>query len=152
METKPVLQTENLYRAIQLTRPLLRRISAYVEQELTDTGVSVGQRAVLEVLYNQGPLTAPQLTRMLELKRQFVARMLSEASDAGLVEQLPNPDHARAHMHVLTDAGRAAIETIRDHEMTRLSELEKQFSADEIEAHFKVQQKLISWFSQNLKS
>lgn len=150
MENKPNPHTEKLYRAIQLTRPLLRHISAYVEQELGDSGVTVGQRAVLEVLYTDGPMTAPQLTQKLELKRQFVARMLAEATDAGLATQQANPEHARAHFHVLTDAGHGAIARIREHEMKRLLELEALFTVEEIETHYRVQQVMNRWFAERL--
>lgn len=150
MENKPNPHTEKLYRSIQLTRPLLRHISAYVEQELGDSSVTVGQRAVLEVLYTDGAMTAPQLTQKLELKRQFVGRMLAEATDAGLVTQQANPEHARAHFHVLTDAGHGAIARIREHEMQKLSELEALFTVEEIDTHFRIQAAMNRWFADRL--
>lgn len=147
METHEPSSTEKLYRAIQLTRPLLRNIAAYVEQELGNSGVTVGQRAVLEVLHDGGAMTAPQLTERLELKRQFVARMLAETTELGLTTQQINPEHARAHFHVLTDRGRAAIRAIRDHEMDMLRELEGLFTVEEIDTHFRLQQSMNRWFA-----
>lgn len=147
METHEPSSTEKLYRAIQLTRPLLRNIAAYVEQELGNSGVTVGQRAVLEVLHDGGAMTAPQLTERLELKRQFVARMLAETTELGLTTHQVNPDHVRAHFHTLTDHGRAAIRAIRDHEMDMLRELEGQFTVEEIDTHFRLQQSMNRWFA-----
>ncbi len=63
--------TDLLYQGIQTTRPLLRHITAAVEKKLEGTGVTVGQRAVLEVLLNNPEQTAPEITATLQLKRQF---------------------------------------------------------------------------------
>ena len=136
-----------LYEAIQLTRPLLRHITATVEAQIEESGISVGQRAVLEVLGRDGPLTAPDITLRLQLKRQFVARMLKEARKKDLVEPRDNPDHARAHFYALTPWGRAAIEKIRTREMDLVRDFASRFSDADIEAHHTIQAALNDWFA-----
>lgn len=141
------LPEDILYDAIQLTRPLLRHITAAVEALLLESGITVGQRAVLEVLGRNGAMTAPDLTRRLQLKRQFVARMLTEAKEKELVVSSANPDHARAHFYELTKKGRTAIDGIREKEMALVREFAKRFSAEEITVHHTIQAALNDWFA-----
>jgi DNA-binding MarR family transcriptional regulator len=96
---------EAFFTAIRLTRPLLRHITATVDEGARIHGVTVGQRAVLEALFEAGALSGPQLVSVLALKRQFVFRMLGETDSAGLTLRRPNPKRARAYIHLLTDEG-----------------------------------------------
>ncbi|SDR39589.1 MarR family winged helix-turn-helix transcriptional regulator [Pseudovibrio sp. Tun.PSC04-5.I4] len=137
-----------LYESIQITRPLLRHITNAVEAASLKVGVSVGERAVLEVLYNsEDALTAPQMTELLDLKRQFVARVLATSKAKSFVEEKLNPTHKRAHYHQLTEAGRAAIAEICGAELRVLKSLLQRLSADEVIAHLKVQKALLQCFS-----
>ncbi|WP_025896505.1 MarR family transcriptional regulator [Kordiimonas gwangyangensis] len=80
-----------LYDAVQTTRPLIRNIVAAVDATLKGTGVTVGVRAVLEVLFAADNASLPEVTKHLNLTRQFAHRMLGEAADAGFVERKPSP-------------------------------------------------------------
>ncbi len=134
--------TALLYRGIQTTRPLLRHITAAVEKKLEGTGVTIGQRAVLEALLETPGQTAPQITRALQQKRQFTQRMLAELQAGGLVHAQPNPAHARAHLYVLTEAGMAAITAIRDEEAALVAAFVRSTPAEDIEAFARVQTRL----------
>ncbi|GHB48238.1 hypothetical protein GCM10007094_41830 [Pseudovibrio japonicus] len=137
-----------LYEGIQITRPLLRHITNAVDVGAQRYGVSVGERAILEALLNsEEPLTAPAITERLDLKRQFVARILSACKNAGFVEAQANPAHIRSHFYALTDKGRDAITAIRQAEILRVEELLQSLSADEVRAHLKVQRALLACFS-----
>ncbi len=137
-----------LYEGIQLTRPLLRYITSAVDVTSQKHGVSVGERAVLEVLLNsESPLTAPAITERLDLKRQFVARVLTACKTAGFVKTQANPDHVRSHFYVLTTKGRTAICAIRGAEQAILEELLQSLTADEVRAHLKVQKALFDYFA-----
>ncbi|WP_109310926.1 MarR family transcriptional regulator [Ruegeria sp. AU67] len=72
---------EMLFAGIQLTRPLLRYIKTRVEAGLDGTGVSVGERAILEVLLSAQQATAPELTQIMQVKRQLVGRLLKDLVD-----------------------------------------------------------------------
>lgn len=127
-----------LYQGVQLVRPLLRNITKRVEADLDGTGVSVGQRAVLEALLLLGRATAPQLTQALELKRQFVARELQELHGRGLVVQEPNPKHRTSAFYSLTPESRGLIEAIRAREQREFARFAARYSAEEIAAFHRI--------------
>jgi DNA-binding MarR family transcriptional regulator len=102
--------------------PLYRRVLRAAERESPAiAGVSVGVRAVLDLLARHGPMTVPQMGRAQSLSRQFVQRMVNEAAADGLVELVDNPAHRRSRLVRLTPPGRAAIAavTAREHELLR---------------------------------
>ena len=140
---------EKLYAGVQLTRPLLRNITARVEADLTGTGVSVGQRAILEVLMLTGQATAPEITRMLQISRQFVARELKLLMQNGMIKTVKNPHHQRSNYHQLNAKSRAVISEIRQREMAQFAEFASRFSPEEIDAFLRVQKALNDEFSQN---
>ncbi|MFG2886909.1 MarR family winged helix-turn-helix transcriptional regulator [Streptomyces sp. NPDC048297] len=104
-----------------LVGPLYRRVQRKIEQDASRQGLSVGVRAVLDLLRAHGPMTVPQMGRAQSISRQFVQRMVNDAVSAGLVETAPNPAHARSPLIRLTDTGRTAIETTvtREHALLR---------------------------------
>ncbi|MBL3670044.1 winged helix-turn-helix transcriptional regulator [Streptomyces sp. M2CJ-2] len=84
-------------------------------------GLSVGVRAVLDLLHKHGPMTVPQMGRAQAISRQFVQRMVNDAAARDLVESTPNPAHQRSSLIRLTDEGRAAIAAVvaREHAVLR---------------------------------
>ncbi len=139
MSKKPISKAELLYAGIQMTRPLLRTISNRVEADLEGTGLTVGQRAVLEATLNLEQATAPQLTDFLQLKRQFIAKVLKELLNKEQVEQVSNPRHKRSVFYRLTPSGKALIEKVRKAEMKRLEEFVREFSDEEVETYYRMQ-------------
>ncbi|KUO16074.1 MarR family winged helix-turn-helix transcriptional regulator [Streptomyces dysideae] len=84
-------------------------------------GVSVGVRSVLVLLHRYGPMTVPQMGRVMTLTRQFVQRMVNDAAARGWIEVTPNPAHQRSSLIRITDAGEAVITAIlaREHALNR---------------------------------
>jgi DNA-binding MarR family transcriptional regulator len=109
-----------LMEVFALVGPLYRRVQRRIELDAAQ-GVSVGLRAVLDLLRENGPMTVPQMARAQSLSRQFVQRMVNEGAAGGLVEAVPNPAHARSSLIRLTEAGEAAITAIvtREHALLR---------------------------------
>jgi DNA-binding MarR family transcriptional regulator len=103
-----------------LVGPLYRRVQRKIEQDAAQ-GLSVGVRAVLDLLREHGPMTVPQMGRAQSLSRQFVQRMVNDATARGLVESILNPAHQRSSLIRLTDEGHAAITavTAREHALLR---------------------------------
>ncbi|WP_206337138.1 MULTISPECIES: MarR family winged helix-turn-helix transcriptional regulator [Streptomyces] len=103
-----------------LVGPLYRRVQRKIEQDAAP-GLSVGIRAVLDLLREHGPMTVPQMGRAQSLSRQFVQRMVNDAAASKLVESIPNPAHQRSSLIRLTDDGHAAITavTAREHALLR---------------------------------
>lgn len=133
-----------LYVGVRLLRPLLRRVTARVEQDLLGTGISIGQRAILEALHETKRATAPMLTEWLDMKRQFVARELQTLLHAGMVEKSANPDHARSPFYVLTDVSAGLIGAVREREKKAFSEFAGRFTDEEVFAFRKIMEALHS--------
>ncbi|MFF1724094.1 MarR family winged helix-turn-helix transcriptional regulator [Streptomyces sviceus] len=104
-----------------LVGALYRRGLRKLEQEEADRGMSVGVRSVLVLLHRYGPMTVPQMARIMALTRQFVQRMTNEAMDRGWAEATPNPAHQRSMLIRITDEGVAVITAVlaREHALNR---------------------------------
>ncbi|MFJ8630307.1 MarR family winged helix-turn-helix transcriptional regulator [Streptomyces sp. NPDC093568] len=100
---------------------LYRRGLRKLEQGEEVEGVSVGVRSVLALLHRYGPMTVPQMGRVMTLTRQFVQRMVNDAAARGWVEATPNPAHQRSSLIRITDEGEAVITGIleREHALNR---------------------------------
>ncbi len=142
---------DQLYQAVQATRPLLRNITAAVEQGSQRKGVTVGQRALLEGLSLSPGATAQLLCAELQLKRQYVSRILKELMGAQLIESQPNPKRAGTYCYRLSPAGEETITAIRADEMAKLTRFAQDFSASELVAYHKVQLALTRYFAELAK-
>ncbi|EPH40087.1 helix-turn-helix domain-containing protein [Streptomyces aurantiacus] len=110
-----------LTEVFDLVGPLYRRVQRKVEESEPIEGLSVGVRAVLDLLRKGGPMTVPQMGRAQSLSRQFVQRMVNDAAARGLVEVTDNPAHRRSSLIRLTDEGEAAMAAAaaREHAVMR---------------------------------
>ncbi|WP_432193936.1 MarR family winged helix-turn-helix transcriptional regulator [Streptomyces sp. bgisy027] len=100
---------------------LYRRGLRKLEQGEEVEGASVGVRSVLVLLHRYGPMTVPQMGRLMTLTRQFVQRMVNDALARGWAETTPNPAHQRSSLIRITDEGEAVITAIlaREHALNR---------------------------------
>ncbi|WP_018235963.1 MarR family winged helix-turn-helix transcriptional regulator [Ensifer sp. BR816] len=110
---------ERLYKAIKLVRPVHLNVSRTVEKMLEGAGISVVERAVLELLCEE-PLTVPEAARRLSMKRQFVQRVAAGLIEKGLVEKKPNPEHRRAYFCAPSPAGRDLFNAVHQRELEML--------------------------------
>ncbi len=119
--TEGCTPTEDLlYGVIRRLWPLHRTVVRAVERELTGTGMTAGEHALLDALRSEGPRTVPQLARSMGLDRQPVQRWVNHAVELGLVVTAPNPAHRRSSLIELTPEGAAAIRGIQEFEATEL--------------------------------
>ncbi len=145
----PITPAEQLYAGIQITRPLLRVITERVERDLTGSGISVGQRAILEALLAVGKATAPQLTEMLDVTRQFVGREVKDLLAAGHLETEANPKHRTSVYYLLTAESRQKIESIRASETKTIQAFLMTFTDAEVDAYYRIQKALLTGLAQN---
>ncbi|APG86235.1 MarR family winged helix-turn-helix transcriptional regulator [Sinorhizobium americanum] len=110
---------ERLYKAIKLVRPVHLNLSRTVEKMLEGAGITVAERAVLELLCEE-PLTVPEAARRLSMKRQFVQRVTAGLIDKGLIEKKPNPEHRRAYFCAPSPAGRDLFNAVHQRELEML--------------------------------
>ncbi|MEU4535536.1 MarR family winged helix-turn-helix transcriptional regulator [Streptosporangium sp. NPDC023825] len=129
---------DRLAEVFDLVGPLYRRAQRKVEQDAPIAGLSVGVRAVLNMLCEHGPMTVPQMGRAQALSRQFVQRMINDAAARNLVEFAPNPAHKRSSLIRLTEEGRAAIAAVIDRERAVLRQAGGELSDTEIAACIRV--------------
>lgn len=107
---------DSLYEIIRLVRPLYKTLEASVAQELEKSDVSVSQRAVLEQILDQGPITVPAIGRRLVLPRQFIQKVANELLERGFIRRRENEAHKRSVLLSLTAKGQTAIEQIKARE------------------------------------
>lgn len=85
------------------------RFAEIEDRLLADTGLSSARMRVAGTLEAPGAVrTTPQIARSLGLSRQAVQRLADDLVARGLAVWSDNPDHRRARLLGLTDAGREA--------------------------------------------
>ncbi|GAA4535199.1 MULTISPECIES: MarR family winged helix-turn-helix transcriptional regulator [Nonomuraea] len=134
---------DRLIEVFDLVGPLYRRAHRKVEQDAPVEGLSVGVRAVLNMLREHGPMTVPQMGRAQALSRQFVQRMSNDAAALGLVEFVANPAHKRSSLVRMTEAGRAAITALIDRERAMLAPVGEHVTGAEVDACVRVLSSLL---------
>ncbi|AXE81722.1 MarR family winged helix-turn-helix transcriptional regulator [Streptomyces atratus] len=149
-DTDPPLAPEDLAdrltEVFALVGPLYRRVQRKVEQAAPIEGLSVGVRAVLDLLHEHGPMTVPQMGRAQALSRQFVQRMVNDAAAGQLVEVIPNPAHQRSSLIRLTDGGRAAITAALAREQALLRQVDGNLTDADVTACVRVLSSMLELF------
>ena len=124
--------------------PLYRKVMRVVERDQTESGLSVGVRAVLEQLRREGELTVPQMARTQDLSRQFVQRMVNDAASEGWVELVDNPAHRRSSLVRLTGAGSAAIGAVLEREHRLMGQVGGELTDTEIDTTLRVLREMLA--------
>jgi DNA-binding MarR family transcriptional regulator len=127
-----------LYRVLEQVRPLVLNSARVVEASLKPLGLTVGMRAVLEVLAEHGPATVPAIGERLDLARQGVQRHVNDLIGRDHVVSRANPEHRRSVLIALTETGAEVIGRITDDERRHLSQMAPDCTAQEIAAAVKV--------------
>ncbi|MFD7496272.1 MarR family winged helix-turn-helix transcriptional regulator [Streptomyces sp. NPDC059832] len=135
-----------LTEVFALVGPLYRRVQRKVEQAAPIEGLSVGVRAVLDLLREHGPMTVPQMGRAQALSRQFVQRMVNDAAARRLVETIPNPAHQRSSLVRLTESGRAAITAALTREQFLLRQVDGDLTDADVTACVRVLGRMLDLF------
>jgi DNA-binding MarR family transcriptional regulator len=128
----------DLYEVLEQIRPLVLNSARVVEASLKPLDLTVGMRAVLEVLANHGPATVPAIGAWLDLARQGVQRHVNDLLERGHVESRANPGHRRSVLIALTEAGAETIRHISEDERRHLSRMAQDCTAQEIAGAIKV--------------
>lgn len=139
---------DHLVEVLGLVGLLYRRVLRKVEQTAPSQGLSVGVRAVLDLLREQGTMTVPQMSRTQELSRQFVQRMVHDAAAGQWVETAANPAHRRSPLIRLTDEGLAAITAVTNREKQVLRRTGGDLTDAEIAACVKVLGQMLALFNE----
>ncbi|GIE36463.1 MarR family transcriptional regulator [Actinoplanes italicus] len=127
-----------LYDVLRHVRPLVLNSARVVEAALQGDGLTVGMRAVLEMLAEQGPLTVPDIAERLDLARQGIQRHVNDLMALGCVESRVNPAHRRSVLIATTGAGTALFARIRADELSRLDRMAAGCTDEEIATALRV--------------
>lgn len=129
---------EQLYAVLRYVRPLHLVAARAVTHALAGDRITMGVRAVLEVLTDGGPQPVPAIGRALSMPRQVAQRLCDQALELGLVATAPNPAHKRSRLVTLTDAGRAAFAELHAAELRNLGEIAADLPAGDVAAALRV--------------
>lgn len=105
-------------------RLLYNRIVEVGETLHADEPVTLGMRAVLEYLQENGPTTVPDIARSRSVTRQHIQKLVNGLLDSGLVTLEPNPQHKRSLLVALTADGLRIIQRMRQREARFLDQAE----------------------------
>ena len=114
---------EQVYDVVRLVRPITLASARVVAQSLRQLGLTVGGRAVLELVADGGPTTVPDLARLLDVSRQAIQGLVNDAVASGHVVLMDNPRHRRSPLVGLTARGRDAFAGVRRAELRQLATL-----------------------------
>jgi DNA-binding MarR family transcriptional regulator len=128
------VEAEQLYQVLRYVRPLHIVAARAVTQALAGERITMGIRAVLEVLSDGGPQPVPAIGRALSMPRQVVQRLCDQAIELGLVTSAPNPAHRRSRLITLTDRGSAAFDGLHAAELRNLGEIADGLAAADVAA------------------
>jgi DNA-binding MarR family transcriptional regulator len=95
-------------RLVEAVGAAAARFEDVEDRILADTGLSSARLRVVGALAASGPRTVPQVARSLGISRQAVQRLADDLAARGLTDWEDNPDHRRARLMHLTEAGRSA--------------------------------------------
>ncbi|GAB3258093.1 MarR family winged helix-turn-helix transcriptional regulator [Kineosporia babensis] len=102
-------------------RPLVLNSARAVEALWGPAGVSVGMRAVLQILQHEGPLPVPAIAERLDLARQGVQRHVNDLAALNLVDSRANPGHRRSVLIHTTAQGEELFARLRQSELEHLA-------------------------------
>ena len=108
------------YDVLNVVRPLYQASARAVDVWLRGTGLTVGLRAVLELLLARGPMTVPQIAREFAVTRQSVQALVDAGAASDLLELAENPQHRRSHLVTVTDRGRRTFADVHRRELANL--------------------------------
>ncbi len=131
-------KSTELYNVIRHLRPAFKHISKFVEIRSEEIGLSVGTRAVLEQLAENGPKSVPDMARALMVERQYIQRCVNSLLADGLVGRTPNPTHKKSWLIDLKKEGHERFQRLKAREMTVLDTVSTSLSPSEIQSAIKV--------------
>jgi DNA-binding MarR family transcriptional regulator len=126
------MSQSSLTQLLEAIPPAYHRLGACGDLLHAPLGLSSGMRALLLSIDRLGPMTVSRLAAMRPVSRQFVQRLTDEMLAGGWVTTAPNPSHKRSPLIVITDKGRAALQTMQEVEAPYLDELGAGLSAEDV--------------------
>lgn len=100
------------YQVIWLIRRLFRALAQKSNESLTEFGISVADRAVMEFLYPEKMLSVPEIAEQYKVARQHVQVTVNSLLEKDLVVTADNPRHKRSVLIMLNPKGRKLFDAV----------------------------------------
>ncbi|WP_261843824.1 MarR family winged helix-turn-helix transcriptional regulator [Aliamphritea ceti] len=114
------------------------------DQLVKDVGLTSARWKVLGALSSgPGSMTVPDIARIMGQSRQAVQRLSNEMVKDGLLVTQPNPDHQRAKLLTLTEAGVDAYAQAMEKQIPWVNSLASDLTEADLEQVSVVLQKLM---------
>jgi DNA-binding MarR family transcriptional regulator len=114
---------DDMHKLIREIRTFYNSLVMLGDAIHSEESITLGMRAVMEALLEEGPHTVPQIARSRRVSRQRIQIMVNHLLDEGLVAHRANPANSRSHLIALTRSGAAAIKRMRGREAERFADL-----------------------------
>lgn len=108
--------THDLLSLTNEVRLFFHQLSASGEALHRDEPVSMGMRAVLEHLFQNGATTVPDIARARGVTRQHIQTLVNELIELGTVRLADNPAHKRSSLVELSQKGKQMIQRMKARE------------------------------------
>jgi len=106
------------------TRLLFHTLKSWAETLHGNPELTIGMRAVLELLLLGGSATVPDMARARRVSRQHIQQQVDALLQGGFVDRGVNPAHKRSPIISLSDKGRAQIQNMRADELDALRRIQ----------------------------
>jgi DNA-binding MarR family transcriptional regulator len=126
------METNQIYELVWCTRRLFQQLRATSDELLEGTGINTSQRAVLEFLSQNQPLTVSSMAREKDVSRQHIQLIVNSLLEVNLVEARTNPAHKRSPIISITEKGEKLFAKIILKEAKVLAAMADQFSEKNI--------------------
>ena len=128
-------QAKALLGLVIETFKLTPKLQLQGDQLTKDLGLTSSRWSFLgHVAKADGQLTVADVARRMNLQRQTVLRFADALVKGGLIVYQNNPDHKRAKLLAITDAGLKALATLEQRELDWAETVVEQLSAKQIQA------------------
>jgi DNA-binding MarR family transcriptional regulator len=124
---------ELAYDVLRSVHPLNVFSARAVSKALSEKDITMAMRAVMEIAFDNGPRTVPQIARTLGVARQSVQRLVDEAVAPGYLMTIDNPEHRRSRLVELTESGRRAFEDLHAVELSNLRAMTNDLDPSDLE-------------------
>jgi DNA-binding MarR family transcriptional regulator len=125
----------DLLKEIRINFQLLRKSVEVVHK---GSDISIGIRAIIELLNDHGGMTVPHLAKTRHMSRQSVQVIIDQMLKMGWVETKANPFHKKSSLIELTDEGRKAFKNMQEQEIKHMKKLNIDVPAKKLEEAHKL--------------
>ena len=139
---------EQFIDIVQLIPKVYFKLTALTATLMNDSGVTPGQRALLEDIDRLGPQSVGALAALRPVAKQYVQKLVADLAEAGFVRLKPNPNDGRSKLVSLSRKGRQSLSKWRAAEASSIEVFLATVDKREVASAYNLLQKLNSALEQ----